>query len=255
MTADRSTAEPSELLSACADAIADVLHANEDWGPSGRRVGQYAVDVAADDAALAVLRRAGVSILSEESGFERGARDEVVVLDPLDGSTNASRGIAWFATSLCLVDAEGPRAALVVNQANGVRYSAERGSGAWRDGVRLRTSGCADLAQAIVAVSGPPPSRPGWAQFRAFGAAALDLCLVADGTVDGFVDCVTDAHGAWDYLGGTLICREAGALVADAHGRDLVVMEHAARRTPVAAATSALHADLLAVRRRIPSAP
>jgi fructose-1,6-bisphosphatase/inositol monophosphatase family enzyme len=174
-----------------------------------------------------------------------------VVLDPLDGSTNASRGIPWFATSLCLVDRDGPAAALVVNQANGVRYWAERGRGAWRDGVPIRPSGCAALADAVVAVSGPPPASAGWAQFRALGAAALDLCLVADGTVDGYVDCVADAHGVWDYLGGALVCAEAGAAMTDALDRDLVVLDHAARRTPVAAATGELHVGLVGVRREM----
>jgi fructose-1,6-bisphosphatase/inositol monophosphatase family enzyme len=76
----------------------------------------------------------------------------------------------------------------------------------------------------------------------------LDLCAVADGTLDGYVDCVHDAHGSWDYLGGLLICTEAGASVVDAEGRDLVVREHSARRTPVAAGSSALLSELLAAR-------
>jgi fructose-1,6-bisphosphatase/inositol monophosphatase family enzyme len=71
---------------------------------------------------------------------------------------------------------------------------------------------------------------------------------VASGTLDGYVDCSVDAHGAWDYLGALLVCREAGAEARDAHGRDLVVLEHAARRTPVAGATPVLLDDLLAVR-------
>ena len=50
-----------------------------------------------------------------------------------------------------------------------------------------------------------------------------------------YVDCSRDAHGPWDYLGGLLVCREAGAVVADAFDRELVVLDHAARRTPVAA--------------------
>ena len=58
-----------------------------------------------------------------------------------------------------------------------------------------------------------------------------------------------DAHGVWDYLGGMLICEEAGAVVVDASGRDLVVLDHAARRTPVAAATPELLDALLGVRR------
>ena len=250
MAADRLI-EPLDLLAEAADAVGAVLASTADWGLSGRRAGQYSVDLATDEAALAVLRRAGVTILSEESGLERGSRAEVVVLDPLDGSTNASRGIQWFATSLCLVDADGPACALVVDQASGIRYWATRGDGAWRDGVRVGPSGCSSLTDAIVAVSGRPPERPGWAQFRAFGAAALDLCLVADGTVDGFVDCIADAHGVWDYLGGMLICQEAGAVVTDAWDRDLVALEHATRRTPVAAATAELHAGLVAARRRV----
>jgi myo-inositol-1(or 4)-monophosphatase len=52
----------------------------------------------------------------------------------------------------------------------------------------------------------------------------------------------------WDYLGGALVCAEAGAVVADALGRDLVVLDHAARRTPVGAATPDLFDALLAAR-------
>ena len=69
------------------------------------------------------------------------------------------------------------------------------------------------------------------------GAAALDLCLVASGALDGYVDCAHEAHGGWDYMASTHICREAGAQVIDLHYRDLVVLEHSARRTPIAAAT------------------
>jgi fructose-1,6-bisphosphatase/inositol monophosphatase family enzyme len=54
----------------------------------------------------------------------------------------------------------------------------------------------------------------------------------------------------WDYLGGWLICREAGVDVVDAFGREMVHMEHSDRRTPVAGATSELAAALLAARRR-----
>ena len=97
----------------------------------------------------------------------------------------------------------------------------------------------------VVAKPGPL----GWRQFRALGAAALDLCLVASGGLDGYVDCSRDAHGPWDYLGGMLICLEAGGAVADAEDRDLVSVEHADRRTPLAAATPALLAEVVAARR------
>ncbi len=237
------------LLHDLADAVASAMRTVTDWGPSGRRDGQYALDVTADDAAQGVLRRAGVGVLSEESGFDPGTTGEVVVIDPIDGSTNASRGIPWFATSLCLVDGDGPAVAVVVNQASGVRYSAERGEGAWCDERRIRPSGCLELSDAIVAVSAVPPPDVGWAQFRALGACALDLCALADGVVDGYVDFGYDQHGVWDYLGGWLICRETGVEVVDAFGREMVHFNHAARRTPVAAASPELAATLLAARR------
>src|SRR5690606_3939966 len=135
-------------------------------------------------------------------------RPVTVVLDPLDGSTNASRGVPWFATSLCAVDDAGPLAALVVDLASGTRFSATRGGGATRDGRRIAVSGAARLDASLVALSGLPPRHLGWQQFRALGAAALDLCAVASGAVDAFVDCSPDAHGPWDYLGGMLVCLE-----------------------------------------------
>jgi len=134
------------------------------------------------------------------------------------------------------VDAEGPLAALVVNLASGVRFSAARGRGARCGEAPVRPSGATELGRSIVGLSGLPPAWLGWKQFRALGAVALDLCAVASGTLDAYIDCSPDAHGPWDYLGGVLLCTEAGAVVVDALGRDLVVLDHDARRTPVAAA-------------------
>ena len=105
------------------------------------------------------------------------------------------------------------------------------------------------MSDALVGLSGLPPHHLGWRQFRAFGASALDLCLVASGTLDAFIDCSPDAHGVWDYAAGALICVEAGAHVVDAFGRDLVVLDHEVRRTPVAAATDQLLAAALDARR------
>ena len=168
----------------------------------------------------------------------------IVVVDPIDGSTNAAAGLPWFATSFCALDAQGPLAAVVVNQATGDTWHAIRGDGAWRNGAVISPSPVARLDEALVAVSGLPAVHLGWNQFRCYGAAALDLCAVADGTFDAFADLSIDAHGSWDYLGGLLILREAGGVITDAHGRDLVARGHRDRRTPVAGATAALHGEL-----------
>jgi myo-inositol-1(or 4)-monophosphatase len=107
------------------------------------------------------------------------------------------------------------------------------------------------LNESLVALSGYPGSHLGWNQYRALGAAALDLCAVAAGVVDAYVDCSWNAHGPWDYLGGMLVCTEAGAFVADAQGRDLLTLEHIERRTPIAAGTAALLEEVLAARRAL----
>ncbi len=82
-----------ETFHRAADDVAAVLGANSDWGVSGIRDGQYAVDLDADAACLDVLYGAGLRVLSEESGVTGPAGSEsapIVVVDPLDGSTNAA---------------------------------------------------------------------------------------------------------------------------------------------------------------------
>ena len=242
-----------ELLHDTAAAIGTALGDLSDWGLAGTRSGQHHSDLAADRAALTVLDGAGVGVLSEESGARRlgageATDDIVVVLDPLDGSTNAAQGIPWFATSICAIDHDGPRAALVVDLTGHHAYTAIRGEGAQLDGVAIQPAATTTVDRSILGLSGYPPQHLGWKQYRALGAAALDLCAVASGTLDGYVDCSVDAHGAWDYAAGVLICREAGAAVEDAARRPLFVLDHAARRTPVAAATESLLGRLLEAR-------
>ncbi|WP_426572497.1 inositol monophosphatase family protein [Aquihabitans sp. McL0605] len=235
------------VLTEAAEAIESALAATVDWGETGGKAGQHHSDLAADRAALAVLTPAGYGVLSEESGRTDPDREITVVVDPLDGSTNASRRMSWWATSLCAVDADGPLVAVVTDLRHDVRYTAVRGQGATRDGQPIRPSGCSVLGDAIIGLNGVPSGHGGWAQYRAFGAAALDLCAVADGTLDGYLDATTDELGSWDYLGALLVCQEAGVEVVDAQGRSLVTLEHADRRTPVAGATPQLTAALLAL--------
>jgi fructose-1,6-bisphosphatase/inositol monophosphatase family enzyme len=247
----------ADLLERTAAAVSEALgrHLGEQpdaWRDRGDRPGQYRLDLVADEAALGVLRAAGVGILSEESGLEGGGSALVVVVDPVDGSTNASRHLPWYAVSLCAVDDDGPRVALVRNLATGTSYRARRGGGATRDGRPVRTSPVTDVDDAVVVLNGYAGAHFGWRQYRALGASALDLCAVADGSVDGTVDCTVDALGPWDYLASSLVLTEAGGRIADARGRDLVVLDHAARRTPVSAGTPRLFEALMAARRDLP---
>ena len=237
------------LVSEIRDSLSDL----DDWGPSGDRSSQYRHDVVADEIVVPRLLGAGLRVLSEESGLV-GEGEVTVVVDPVDGSTNGSRRIPWYATSLCAVDVDGPVVAVVANLASDHRYRASRGEGVdvLRPGGRgydrssHGPSRCRRLDEAVIGFSGLPPGHGGWNQFRALGAAALDLCAVATGSLDGFVD-IDRAHGVWDYLGGLLVCREAGAVITDGYGDELVTLDPSQRRAPVAAATPELLADLLAM--------
>ena len=240
------------VLSEAAAAVRAALDGLADWGPAGTRPGQYHSDLVADRAALDVLRGAGLGVLSEETGPHDTGRDLIVALDPVDGSTNASRGLPWFATSLCAVDERGARVALVVNQATGERFEAVRGGGAMRNGEPTAPTACSSLGSAVLGLTGYPPVDLGWRQMRSLGAAALDLCAVACGHLDAYIDCSNHAHSPWDYLGGMLVCREAGASVAEASGRELITLEWRDRRVPVAAATPELLAEALEARRAFP---
>ena len=249
LTRHSTNADILQVLNNTADAVSQVLEANTDWSLSGIRHTQYSVDVRADNAALAILHEAGCAVLSEESQItgQWGDDDILVVMDPLDGSTNASRGVPWFATALCALDKNGMRASLVVNQASGKdRYWATQGGGAFHNGNQMHPSACSTLKEAVVGVSGLASFRPQWSQFRALGAAALDICLVAQGVLDGWVD--FNSHGVWDYLASILICQEAGVATSEYLDRELLVTQYDEKRTPIVAATPALLAQLREVR-------
>jgi myo-inositol-1(or 4)-monophosphatase len=233
-----------EVLFAACEAVGKALGELADWGPAGTRPGQYRLDLVADAAAVDVLHRGGLAVLSEESG-RSGEGPLLAVLDPVDGSTNADRGIPIYSTSICVLDDDGPLLAVVVNQATGVRYEARRGAGAGRDGMPIAPSKCEQLSSAIVGLSGYPERHLGWGQYRALGAASLELCAVAEGVLDAYLPVGTSVLSGWDYLGGLLICQEAGAVVADLHAAELIVRD-ATPRSPVGAATPRLLQELLA---------
>jgi fructose-1,6-bisphosphatase/inositol monophosphatase family enzyme len=226
------------------DAVAPVLGAERRARTD--RPGQYAIDVVADRAALEVLGRAGVTVVSEESGITGPDTSGItVVIDPIDGSSNAARDIPYWATSLCALDREGPLAALVINHATGSSYRALRGRGATRDGRPLEPSTATRVEDAVVGISNFPHRMLAWKQFRALGSCALALCDVAYGALDGYFD-AGSVHAPWDYLGGYLICLEAGVKVVDTEDRPLGIADPNARRRIVAAGTAPLLQSLRA---------
>ena len=234
-----------QVLDEAVRAVRSALDGLDDWGLAGTRPGQYRLDLAADAAALPILHGAGLAVLSEESGMSGDASASLLaVIDPVDGSTNAHRGIPFYATSICVLDAEGPLLGVVVNQATGSHFAAVRGEGAWRDGESIRPSGCTEISSAIVGISGFPGVHPGWAQFRTLGAAALEFCAVAEGMLDAYAVVGTSTLFGWDYLAGLLICSEAGAVTLERDGAEIAVRDDGTRR-PIVAATRKLAERLL----------
>jgi len=237
------------LLDLFADVVAAVrgaLDAMEgEWGLSGLRETQYRHDVVADRVALDVLLKADVCVVSEETGVHNKGRPVTVVVDPVDGSTNASIGLPWYAISLCAMVEGEMFVSRVDNLATGTSFVAVRGEGAMMDGKPIRASGQTSADAAIIAINARPNQPMRTQQFRTLGATALDMCFVAAGRLDGYVDCDSDAVAPWDYLGALLVCAEAGAVCADAQGRELEVTDHDVRRSPIAAATPELLQELL----------
>jgi fructose-1,6-bisphosphatase/inositol monophosphatase family enzyme len=213
----------------CASEIGNVVLAGEHEGYSGGRETQYFLDQKADAVALRHLHGAGLRVISEESG-STGTGDLVCVVDPIDGSTNCDRGIPFYATSLAVLRDGELVAGLVKNQATGTVFYAEAGSGAARDGNAIRPSAKTEFSEAIVAFSGMPFEHLGWAQNRALGAASLEICLVADGSLDVYSIARRTTLNPWDYLAGLLIVEEAGAVYADYDNEPLVITEMTPRR-------------------------
>jgi myo-inositol-1(or 4)-monophosphatase len=183
--------------------------------------------------------RPGEPVLGEEEGGARGRGGLCWVVDPIDGTVNYLYGYPWYAVSLAAqVDGESVAGA-VVEPASGRCWSAARGQGAALDGVPLRASRTSRLDLALVATGFAyrPERRRRQAtgvvtlvqkvrDIRRAGSAALDLCSVAAGWVDGYFE-----HGLsrWDWAAGALIAAEAGARVrvpgmaGDRFGEDLLM--------------------------------
>ncbi len=230
-------------LRECANEIGEAVKGHRGRGLSGDRATQYHLDVVADDVARRVLGGAGFRVVSEESGVT-GDGEFTVVIDPIDGSTNCDRGIPFYSTSLAVLREGELVAGLVMNQATGTVFEAEKGSGARRDGVPIAPSAQTDITQAIVGSSGYPSRNLGWSQNRSLGAASLEICLVADGSLDVFGVAQRSGLNIWDYLAGLLISREAGAFDADYRNEELETAEDVIRH-PIFAGSAELLAFML----------
>jgi myo-inositol-1(or 4)-monophosphatase len=190
-----------------------------------------AFDVAAEEAVRTAIRssRPDDVITGEEHGTTRPEKPTGLrwSIDPLDGTTNFIRNIVYYATSVAVADSDGVWLAGVVHApALGRVYYASRGQGAWleQDGKRVQLTGPVPGRAGQILATGfsyDPEVRAeqaaalggfmdGFADVRRLGSAALDLCMVADGTHDAFGERGLNEH---DFAAGALVAEEAGCWV------------------------------------------
>ena len=201
---------------------------------------------------------AGVLVIGEEEGG-RASSDQAALrafVDPIDGTTNYAHGHPFYATSVGFVRGNRAIAGAVVAPSLHLTWSAAAGGPALRGDDPCRVTAQGDLASALLATGFPYDRRTSsddnLAAFTALkkqvqgirrcGSAAIDLCLVADGTYDGYWE---RKLMPWDIAAGVIIAERAGAIVTDDGGRRLV-LPVIPERIHVLAASPALHPALVA---------
>lgn len=212
------------------------------------------VDKAAEALIVGRLRteRPDDAILAEEGTADTGASGLRWVVDPLDGTINYLYRRESFAVSIACEDAEGGLVGVVYDPQRDALWTAERGGGAFRDGEPIRCSEQADLAFTLLGTGFAYAAETRAAQAEAMrhvlprvrdirraGAATLDLCAVAEGTLDAYYE---RGLAPWDLAAGAVIAREAGAVVR-------VLPPPSGSGDVVLAAPPALNAPLLALLR------
>lgn len=199
------------------------------------------VDRAAEEAAVAEIRRnfPEHAIVAEENSWGGPSAEQAEVtwyIDPLDGTTNYLHGYPSYAASIAAIDGQGHAVAVVINSSRWETFEAQRGEGARMDGHPISVSDVSDLKFALIG-TGFPFKRtelldsylkqfrvilPQTSGVRRTGSAAIDLCDLACGRLDGFWELYL---APWDVAAGVLILREAGGTITDLDGKDDVLSE------------------------------
>jgi myo-inositol-1(or 4)-monophosphatase len=191
-------------------------------------------------------------ILAEESGSLDGHAEHLWLIDPLDGTVNYAHGVPIFCVSIAYAHKGQVILGAVYDPMRDELFSAERGQGAWLNGRPLKVAQAAELVKSLLVTGFPydtwTSKRNNFDYFaklgkltqgvRRLGSAAIDLCYVAAGRLDGYWEL---SLKPWDMAAGGLIAEEAGAKVTSVSGRP----DYINPPQSVLAANPALHAKLL----------
>jgi myo-inositol-1(or 4)-monophosphatase len=197
------------------------------------------IDLTAENAIVDTLKRKGIefTLISEESGIvEYGASSPkwYVTTDPIDGTTNLMRGAPFYATSIAVSSQPfltAISAGLVADLSHGTTYTAQKGRGAYRNDLRIMPSRNVSVEEGVIGldlnsykIEKLAPKLTALmsvaAHLRHFGANALELCYVADGTIDAFVD-IRGKLRTTDIAASYLIILEAGGIMSTPNGSPL----------------------------------
>jgi myo-inositol-1(or 4)-monophosphatase len=198
-------------------------------------------------------RYPGHSVLAEESGATQPGAAVKWVIDPLDGTTNFAHGYPFYCVSIGVEVGGEMQCGVVYDPVRDELFSAARGDGAYCNGEALKVSDVDQLSHALLITGFPYNFRERLdtvvSQFRAFlvasqavrrgGSAALDLCYVAAGKLDGFWELYLQP---WDTAAGRLILEEAGGRVSNFRGGPYSIYEK-----EILASNTLLHEQMLAV--------
>jgi len=214
------------------------------------------IDLVAEKALIDVLEEHELSctLISEETGTKKiGSQPSEIYLttDPVDGTTNAIRGLPFMATAIAVSRAphlKDVEAALVSDLFHNVTYTAQRDQGAHRNEITIKPSKTSSLEEAVVGVDFNTLKikelvvrleevliRTG--HLRHLGANALEICYVADGTTDAFFD-IRGKLRATDIAASYLILLEAGGIMVTPEGNELNVPLAATQRVSFIAAAN-----------------
>jgi len=192
------------------------------------------IDKVAEDALVSFLSEKDVSfiLVSEELGIKIfGDNPEgYVVVDPVDGSENAVRGIPVFSISLAFAFENSLRkvsVAVVQEAVGGDLFTAIKGKGAYFNNEKIRSTNKTNLDELLVGfdlsgvnslyVKSVEKAIAGVRRVRHLGSNAYEMCLVAKGVYDAFVD-LRGKLRVTDVAAATLIVEEAGGVVVNKHG-------------------------------------
>jgi len=217
------------------------------------------IDKLAEDVIINSLKSQNISciVVSEESGImEIGGKPDVyIVIDSIDGTTNAIRGVPFFCTSIAMSKGNSIKnvdAGVVLNLSDGTIFYAERGKGAYMNDKKIKTSDRISLEDAVIGIDFSKaeekiitrlmPLFKKVRHMRHFGANALEICYVASGFTDAFVD-VRGMLRVTDMAASYIILKEAGGEILTPNGKELDSILEPTQRVSFIAASNSIICD------------